>query len=223
MNRNKKRIGCGGVIGIFLLVCVVIAMFSKGGSSTKSASTAPKQTKPAAETIAPKGTSTPKPTEQATVEPTVEPTEEAKQVLAVGDTATIGVLEFTVKRVVFSYYPGNLQGYGSIDNDYRYCVVYLDVYNPTNDTVKIRTDIFKGITALTDYYTNLLFDNEVSYNSSFVEYTEFLHGNEEILPRATLTDKVVSFKVPVSVANSTEPLEYSMHYKNEIETTWVLR
>ena len=40
---------------------------------------------------------------------------ELPAILKIGDSTTIGDLEFTVKRAVFSDYPGNLQGYGSKD------------------------------------------------------------------------------------------------------------
>lgn len=229
MNGNKKRIGCGGVIGIFLLVCVAVALFSKGGSSTKnSTSSTPKPTKEVTETLAPKATGeakaseTPKPTSTPKPTNTPQPTEAPKPVLSLGETATIGELEFTVKSMSFSIYAGGLSGLNASDSDYRYCVVYVDVNNPTNDTVKLVHSVL-GLSGYTDYNVDLIFDGEVKYNHSFAKYTDFLFGNEEILPRAILTNKALSFKVPISVSTSTDSLQLIISNNGKDETIWKLR
>lgn len=142
--------------------------------------------------------------------------------LSIGDTATIGGLEFTIKRIVFSDYAGDMEGYASRDSDYKYCVVYLDAYNPTNETIVIREDIINH-SAVCYYEATLLFDGEVNYNHSFGNYTEFFFGNADVLPRATLTDKVISFKVPVSISTSDAPLVLSVRERGNDKSSWKLR
>lgn len=228
MNENKKRIGCGGVIAIILL-CVVVTLFSKGSStSSKSTSASPKPTKEVTKTIAPKATNapkptnTPKPTENPKPTSTQQPTEIPKTALSLGETAEIGELEFTVKSMAFSMYAGGLSGLNATDNDYRYCVVYVDVSNPTNDTIPLLHSVL-GLSAYSDYNIDLIFDGEVNYNHSYAKYTDFLFGNEEILPRATLTNKALNFKVPMSVSTSTDSLVLIISNSGKDETIWKLR
>ncbi len=144
------------------------------------------------------------------------------QTLTIGETATIGSLEFTIKRMVFSDYAGDMEGYASKDSDYKYCVVYLDAYNPTNETVVIREEIINH-SAVCYFEATLLFDGEVNYNHSFGNYTEFFFGNADVLPRATLTDKVISFKVPVSISTSDAPLVLSIRDRGNDKVSWKLR
>ena len=142
---------------------------------------------------------------------------------SIGEMATIGGLEFTINKMVFSDYPGDKTGYGSKDSDYKYCVVYLDVYNPSNNTVEIREEEIINSTAVCYFIATLLFDGEVSYSQSFGHDTGFFFANSEILPRANLTNKVISFKVPVSITTSDAPLVFSLSDKGKDNTAWELR
>lgn len=223
--QNKKKIGCGGAIVIVLFIAVMVSVLSSKNGSTSSKTATPRETKSVAEVKAkPKESEKPEdsPDQEQKSEQTPKPTEEITKVLTYGETAQVGELEFTLKQMIFSYYCGNLQGFNSIDNDYRHCVVYFDVANPTNDTVTLRTDIL-GLTGITDWDFDLIFDGEVVYDHTFGKYTEFIFGNDEMLPRATLTNKVVSFKVPVGVANSTDSLEVKLSKNGNDVTIWKLR
>lgn len=197
---------------IWLIVAfVIIGIIGNNGE--------PKDTKTVETTSTPKATSapkaTPKPTPQATPEPSAAP------ICFLGDTVSVDNLDFTIKRAIFSQYAGNMNGYNPSGSDYRYCVVYLDVTNTTNETKKIISPLL--LSYVSDYGFTLVYDGEVEYKESFGKYTDFLFGNEEILPLATLTDKILNFKIPVSLTSTDKQLAVILTYKNDKVATWIIR
>lgn len=140
---------------------------------------------------------------------------------AFGDTCVIDGLEFTVNSFVFSSYAGNLHNFNPSGSDYRYCVVYLDAKNTTNNTKKLVEPLLTSYTS--DYSFTLVYDGGAEYHHSYGSYTDFLFANEEILPLASLSNKVISFKVPVEVASSDKSLTLVLKYKEEVKARWTLR
>lgn len=143
--------------------------------------------------------------------------------LSPGDTAAAGGLKFTVKRMEFSDYPGGMEGYGRKDSDYKYCIVFLDAYNPTPDTIRIRAEEIIDSTALCYFEAALLFDGEVSYAHSFGAHSDFFFENTDVLPKTILTDKIISFKVPAGIVDSDAPLVISIGVPGSETAYWKLR
>ena len=200
----------------FFLILIVAAVFFNMANSSSESNTEAKTEKVTKET--------PAPTEKPTPTPTPAPTKEPVN-LKLGKSAEIDGLEFTVKKMVISKYAGALNGLNEADSDYTYLVVYVDVKNPTNEEKKLRTKLLLG-TGWSNYDFDLFYDGEVEYNRSFAEYTDFLDANESILPRATLRNKVLKYKVPVEVQKSKKPIiiRLSPHSSGSDEVyIWKLR
>lgn len=187
-----------------IIVIVFIAIVGNSGNSDSSTTT-----------------STPKPTATAKPTPTPTPTPTPVPVFSIGDTVSYDGFDFTVKNAVFSQYAGNLNGLNKADSDYVYCVVYMDVTNTTNEKKTLVSEFL--LSYVSDYTFTLVYDGEVEYGQSFGEYTDFLFGNEEILPLATLTNKVLSFRVPVVIQTSNETLDLKFSVKSDERAVWSLR
>lgn len=192
-----------------LFIFLFIGIIGNSGDSGNSSETSkPRQTA----TV----NSTPKPTAQPTPEPTEAP------VYSLGETVTIHDLEFTVNSFTFSHSAGNLGNLNPSGSDHVYCVVYVTVYNPTNEEKRIVRKMLMG-TGIPDYSTDFTYDGEYSYNSSFADYTDFLYANETIMPLAKLSNKILNYKVPNEVQSSGKSIELKISYSSSEYAVWQLR
>ena len=172
---------------------------------------------PKTETTAAKTTSKPTATEKPTATPTPTPI----PILPLGDTYSCNGLDFTINRAVFSRYAGNLNNLNPTDADYVYLAVYVDATNTTSEKIELTSQFL--LSYMSDYSFTIVYDGEVEYNQSYAEYTDFLFANQEILPLATLTNKVLNYKVPVVVQNSTAPIILRLTYKSNACAEWIIR
>lgn len=141
--------------------------------------------------------------------------------LSFGDSYSCDGLDFTVKSIVFSKYAGNLNNLNPAGSDYVYLVVYADVENTTSEKIELTSQFLSSYTS--DYSFKIVYDGSASYNQSYAEYADFLFANQEILPLATLTNKVLNYKVPVAVQSSEAPIVLRLTYKSNVCAEWKLR
>ncbi len=203
---KKKKWWIWLILGLIIVMAISNSGNNDGGGSKSSN----------VNSSAPKPTSTPKPT--ATLTPTAPPVPS----YLLGDSVSYDGLVFTAKSIVFSNYAGNLNGLNKSDSDYVYCVIYFDVANTTNEKKTLVSPFL--LSYMSDYSFTLLYDGDVQYTESFVDkYSDFLFSNEEILPLATLTNKVLNFKVPVLIQSSDKPLDLVFSVNSEQKAVWRLR
>lgn len=207
---NPKKVKKPIYKRVWFWVIIVLFMLGAIGGGNDSPS---KQT---ASTARPTATAKPKPTQEPTPEPTEAP------LLSVGETATIHDLEFTVNSYTFSHYAGALGNLNPSGSDSVYCVVYVTVYNPTNEERRIVRKMLMG-TGIPDYSTDFIYDGEYSYNSSFADYTDFLFANESIMPLGRMTNKILNYKVPNEVQSSGKPITLKIQYSSDEYAIWQLR
>lgn len=192
-----------------IVFALIIALSSRAGETSAPAETARTTAQP-----------TPTPTAEPTPEPTPEHT--PAPVYAIGDTVTIHDLEFTVNSFTFSRSAGGLGNLNPSGSDYVYCVIYVTVYNPTNEEQRIVKKMLMG-TGIPDYSTDFVYDGEYQYNSSFADYTDFLFANETILPLGTLNNKILNYRVPNEVQTSGKPITLKIYYSDNEYAIWQIR
>jgi|GEM_PF-1410313 len=136
----------------------------------------------------------------------------------IGEIVIYEGLEVTVKNYVFSNYIANVKGGAAPGSNNQWCVVYVDVRNPTKSAITLRT-LFNS-----KYDFSLVYDNEYTYLPSFQNYNEFFEFHDEILPLETIS-ATSSFELPNEVINSNKEIVVYFS-KNKIDAEkvgWIIR
>ena len=204
--KKKKGRGLGIAVAVLLILFAMVVAIGSSGSGDKTSSSS-SSSKPVS-TKMPESTPSPEPL-----------------VYSVGDTVEFDGLKVKVTGYTFSRYAGGFGNLNPADHDNVYLVVYVDVKNPTNETKKLSEDFIIG-SGYSVYNFQVLYDNEYKYLSSYADYSDFLLANESIMPLGSLTGKVLNYKVPLEIQNSSKSLELTMSYNsssNKEIVTWRLR
>lgn len=147
-----------------------------------------------------------------------EDVEQGDELQQIGDTITYDGLEVTVKKCVFSNNLANVNGGAAPGSNNQWCVVYMDVRNPTSNIIKLRT-FFAG-----EYGFSLVYDNDYKYLATFKKYTDFFESHDEVKPLETIS-ATSSFELPREVIDSDKEIVvyFSKNKVDAYRVGWLIR
>ena len=141
--------------------------------------------------------------------------EEQQIVYTIGDTQEFNGLQVTLKDISYSQYMGGFDGLLEAENGLTYCNITVDAYNGSSNSLDLNDFVFK-----------VVYDGEYNYNTSWSSYSDFLEEAERIVPLSTLSNKILSFEVPIEITETARPLELTLSANSifdDSSVVWKLR